>query len=197
MDLSLATLLKEVRDTLADPRGGARRIMALQVPVQAAWVVVLLMAIASTLLAYLSYHLSPAETRRFFAEAMAIPLRTAFLQLFVWVAGIIALYRIGRARGGRGSMDDTVALIAWLQFVMLVLQMVTLAVQVVVPPLAGFLALGEILVFFWVLVHFVAELHGFRSLAATFAGLLGGMFLLVFALAVIVAPFIAPTGFGG
>jgi hypothetical protein len=197
MDLSLATLLKQVRDTLADPRAGARRIIALQLPVQASWVVVLLMAIASTLLAYLSYHLSPAETRVFFAEAMAIPLRTAFLQLFVWVAGIFALYRVGRARGGRGSMDDTVALIAWLQFVMLVLQMVTLAVQVLVPPLAGFLALGEILVFFWVLVHFVAELHGFRSLAATFAGLLGGMFLLVFALAVIVAPFIAPTGFGG
>lgn len=194
MDLSLLALLRQVRDTLADPRGGARRIIALRVPVQVGWIAVALMAVVSTLFAYLSYHLSPADTRAYFAEAMAIPLRTAFLQLFVWVAGAFALYRMGRARGGRGTLDDTVALIAWLQFVMLVLQVVTLLAQVLVPPLAGILALAEVALFFWLLVHFVAELHGFKSLVATFAGVLGGLCLLILALAVILAPFIGVGG---
>ena len=194
MDLSLLALLRQVRDTLADPRGGARRIIALRVPVRVGWIAVALMAVVSTLFTSLSFHLSPAATQTYFADAMAIPLRTAFLQLFVWVAGAFALYRMGRARGGRGTLDDTVALIAWLQFVMLVLQVVTLLAQVLVPPLAGILALAEVALFFWLLVHFVAELHGFKSLVATFAGVLGGLCLLILALAVILAPFIGVGG---
>ena len=197
MDLSLTALLTQVRDTLANPRGGAARIIALEIPGPVGWIAVLLMAVVSTLLAYVSYHLSPPETRVFFAEAMAIPLRTAFLQLFVWVAGTFAMYRIGRARGGRGTMDDAVALVAWLQFVMLVLQGVTLAAQLLVPPLAGILALAEVAVFFWLLVNFVAELHGFKSLAATFAGVLAGLCVLFLILAVVLAPFIGSVGMGG
>ena len=194
MDLSLAALLGRVRDTLAAPRDGARAVMALEIPVQVAWIAVAFLAVASTLVAYLSYQLSPAETRAYFADAMAVPLRTAFLQMVVWVAGVFAVYRVGRARGGRGTMEETVALVAWLQFVMLVLQLVALAVQVLVPPLAGIPALAEVAVFFWLLVHFVAELHGFRSLAATFAGILAGLCLLFLVLAVILAPFIGVGG---
>lgn len=194
MDLSLAALLVQVRDTLAHPRQGARAIMALQVPGPVAWIAVAFLAVTSTLLAYVSYHLSPAETRDFFAEAMALPLRTAFLQLFIWVLGIFALFRVGRARGGRGTMEETVALVAWLQFVMLVLQGVTLLVQVLVPPLAGLLGLAEVAVFFWLLVPFVAELHGFRSMAVTFAGVLAGICVLFLVMAVILAPFIGVGG---
>ena len=70
----------------------------------------------------------------------------------------------------------------------------TLLAQVLVPPLAGILALAEVALFFWLLVHFVAELHGFKSLVATFAGVLGGLCLLILALAVILAPFIGVGG---
>ena len=63
MDLSLAALLVRVRDTLAAPRDGARAVMALEIPVQVAWIAVAFLAVASTLVAYLSYQLSPAETR--------------------------------------------------------------------------------------------------------------------------------------
>ena len=188
MDLSLLALLRQVRDTLADPRGGARRIIALRVPVQVGWIAVALMAVASTLFTYLSIGLSPPATQAVFAEAMSSPLRTAFLQMFVMVAGVFAIWRIGRARGGRGTMDDTVALVAWLQFVMLVLQAVTLVAQILVPPLAAIIGLAEVVLFFWLLVHFVAELQGFQSLVATFAGVLAVLCLLVFALAVILAP---------
>ncbi|MGQ0565767.1 MAG: YIP1 family protein [Gemmobacter sp.] len=197
MDLSLPALLMQVRDTLREPRAGARRILALRLAAPVAWSAVVLLACVSTLLAYLSFYLSPAETRAFFAQAMAVPLRTAFLQLFVWVAGTFAIYRLGRARGGRGTMDEAVALVAWLQFVMLVLQSVTLVAQLLVPPLAGLLALAEVAVFFWLLVSFVAELHGFRSLAATFAGVLAGLFALFLVLAVILAPIMGPMTVGG
>ena len=197
MDLNLAALLMQVRDTLANPRGGARRIMELRLSAQTGWSAVALMAVVSTLMAYVSFPLSPVNARAFFAEAMSIPLRTAFLQLFVWVAGTFAIYRLGRARGGRGTMAEAISLVAWLQFVMLVLQIVTLLAQVLVPPLAGVLALAEIVVFFWLLVNFVAELHGFKSLVATFAGVLAGMCLLLLALAIILVPFIGQIGMGG
>jgi hypothetical protein len=148
----------------------------------------------STLFTYVSFRLSPPETQAFFAEAMASPLRTAFLQLFVMVASVFAIWRLGRARGGQGGMDDSVALVAWLQFVMLVLQVATLAAQVLVPPLAGLLGLVEVGLFFWLLVNFVAELHGFRSLVATFVGVLAALCLLIVGMALVLAPVL---GLGG
>jgi hypothetical protein len=194
MDLSLSALLSEVRNTLADPRGGARRIIALDLPSSTGWAAVALMAVISTLITYAAFRLSPPEARAFFAGAMESPLRTAFLQLFVMVASVFAIWRLGRARGGTGTMPQTVALVAWLQFVMLVLQVVTLVVQLLVPPIAGLVGIGELALFFWVLSSFVAELHGFRSVAATFGGVLIAMILLVLVMAALLATLVGVGG---
>ena len=196
MDLSLPALLSLVRDTIANPRGAARAIIDLRLPAQVGWTALALMAVAATLASYVSLKLSPPEAQAMFGKAMESPLRTAFLQLFVLVAGCFALWRIGRARGGQGSLEDSVALIAWLQFVLLVLQAVMMAVQLLVPPLGGLIGLGELVLFFWLLVNFVAELHGFRSLAATFAGVLLTLLVLVFMISLILIAVIGPAALG-
>ena len=196
MDLSLPALLSLVRDTIANPRAAARAIIDLRLPAQVGWTALALMAVAATLASYVSLKLSPPEAQAMFGKAMESPLRTAFLQLFVLVAGCFALWRIGRARGGQGSLEDSVALIAWLQFVLLVLQAVMMAVQLLVPPLGGLIGLGELVLFFWLLVNFVAELHGFRSLAATFAGVLLTLLVLVFMISLILIAVIGPAALG-
>lgn len=195
MDLNLPSLLSAARDTVADPRAAARRVIALDLPLQAALTALVLVAVMSTLLAHLSFALMPAEMRAGFEGLMANPVGTAMVQVLAAVVGAMALHRIGRWRGGRGTLPQSAALLAWLQFVMLVVQVAQILAELLLPPLALVLGYAGVAVFFWLLTHFVMELHGFRSAAATFFGILGTMVVLGFALALLIAPVLpVPAG---
>lgn len=172
MEITLANLLGMVRDTLREPRAGAARIMALNVPSAAGWTALLLMAVGSTLLTHLSIALMPASAQDYLGPAMSSPIRTAIIQWVVMLVSVHAAYRIGRWRGGDGSLSDTVALMAWLQFILLCVQVLQLVAQVIVPPLSNWLGIAGLLLFFWLLTNFVAELHGFRRLGLVFVGVL-------------------------
>jgi hypothetical protein len=189
MDLSLGGLLMMARDTISDPRGGARRIMAIDLSMQERWLALLLMAVVSTLLTHLSFALAPPAAQDFLSEAMSSPLRTAGFQAIVLFAGTLAVYRFGRARAGTGSLANTISLMAWLQFILLLAQVAQVVAEMLLPPLAQLIGLAAVALFFWLLTNFVAELHGFRSLGATFLGVLLGMMALAFVLALLLAPF--------
>jgi hypothetical protein len=190
MELSFMGLLTLARDTISDPRGGARRIMAIDLTLQERWLALLLMAVVSTLLTYLSLALAPQAAQDYLGEAMSSPLSTAGIQAIVLFAGTLAVHRFGQARGGTGSLADAISLVAWLQFILLIAQVAQVVAEILVPPLAQLIGLGAVALFFWLLTNFVAELHGFRSLGATFLGVILGMMALAFVLALLLAPFL-------
>jgi uncharacterized membrane protein len=51
--------------------------------------------------------------------------------------------------------------------------------------LALVISLVSLVLFFWLLTSFIAELHGFASLGWTFAGMIGAFFGMTLALSVI------------
>jgi Na+/H+-dicarboxylate symporter len=57
--------------------------------------------------------------------------------------------------------------------------------MVVLPPVGAIVNLAGFVIFLWLLTNFIAELHGFRSLLAVFGGIIFGMVLLAFGLAVV------------
>jgi hypothetical protein len=116
------------------------------------------------------------------------PFGTLVMQGVVLVMGVMLTWRIGQARGGVGSLPDTISLMAWLQFVLLFLQAAQLVAQLLLPPLAMLLGFAGIGLFFWLFTQFVMELHGFRSPGATFAGILGVMMALGMVLALAIGP---------
>ncbi|QYK40379.1 MAG: YIP1 family protein [Paracoccaceae bacterium] len=184
MDVTLSSLLTMARDSVSDPRGGARRVMAVGLPLRDAWSALMLMAVASAVLTHLGYLASPPMAQDFLAEAMSSPIRTAILQWVVMGVGAWAMYWFGAARGGHGTLPQAVSLAAWLQFILLVLQVVQLVAQVILPPLAGIIGIAGVVLFFWLLTNFVAEMHGFRSLPLTFLGVLAAMVVLVMIMAI-------------
>jgi hypothetical protein len=194
VDLTPGGLLALTRDTLTDPREAARRVLALPLSPVDRWVALALVVVVSTLAGYLSYMLADAETREAFAPMLASPLRLALVQGAMVGAGAMLLHRIGRRFGGRGRAEDAVILMAWLQFVLLVLQAAQIAAQLVAPPLAGLLGLAGVGLFFWLLTVFVAEMHGFRSLGATFLGILGTVLGIGFAASFLAALLLPPPG---
>ena len=180
--LTAASILSLARTSVLAPREGAAALMRLRLPASVGWMALALMAIAAALLSHLSFATLPAEAQAFFSEAMRSPIRTALIQWIAMLVAVQLVHKVGRWRGGTGSLADAVLLVAWLQFILLLLQVVEIVVHLAVPPLGGVLSIASVVLLFWLLTNFVAELHGFRSLALTFAGIiltmLAGAFLL-------------------
>ena len=190
MNQTLFTLLALARLSLKRPRDGARQVIALRLPPAVGWLGLGLAAVLSTLMVHLSFAMQPADVQSFFAAAIASPLRTALLQAGFMVVAVVAVYRVGRWRGGHGSFDGALILVVWLQFLLLGLQAVQLVAYAVAPLLADLIGLATVALFFWLLTNFVAELHGFNSLGLVFVGVLATLVVMVLGLAFGLALFV-------
>lgn len=182
MDLTLASLLQLARFTVQSPREGARMVMQANLPMPARWVALALMAVVSSVVAHLSMRMMPAEAQAQMGGMMASPISTAILQAGLMVVSVHAVFWIGRWRGGRGSFADALILVGWLQFILLILQVVQIVAQVILPPLSNLIGFASIGIFLWLLSNFIAELHGFRSVFMTMLGVLATLFAAGFVL---------------
>jgi len=99
----------------------------------------------------------------------------------------VAVQGIGRLAGGSGTFPDTLLLLAWLQFVMIAVQIVQLLVLLLVPPLFGFVTMASLAIFMWLLVNFTMALHGFTSALKVTVGIVFAFFGLAVVLAIVLA----------
>jgi hypothetical protein len=157
--------------TLRDPRQATRVLLAEGVPMRARTAGLLLVAVVSAVLASLQLRLNPQELDPFSAFMQASPFRAAVVQWGFLALSVFLITRVGRAFGGTGSSPDALLIVVWLQCLTLVLQVLQLVATVVAPPLAGIIGLGGFALFLWLMTHFIAELHGFRSRGLVFLGM--------------------------
>jgi hypothetical protein len=177
--------------SLQDPRAAARVLFAEDVPMAARTGGLLLMAVLSTLLLQPGFALLPPEDAvgGFLAQS---PLQLAVLQ---WVALMLSgflIFRVGRAFGGQGSLADAILIVVWVQLILLGVQIVQILALILVPPLAGLIGLAGFVLSLWLMTHFIAELHGFRSLGRVFTGMVLTFFAAAFVIAAVVAMFLGP-----
>lgn len=186
--LNLPTLLRMARRTVSAPREGARTMMDLELPRGVLLQFYLLELVISAMFKTIVYAFVPAP------DGVAIPVQTATtLTVFEAIVGLVvvfAAYRIGRAVGGTGSFDQSLTLVVWAQFILLCLNAAQVVALVLMPPVADVLMLVGLALFFWLAVHFVAELHGFDSLGLVF----GGIILSLLALAVLLSILFSAMG---
>jgi hypothetical protein len=190
-------ILGLARLSVEDPRAGARALLGLGVPLPARTAGLLLMAVASALLMHLGFLLLPATDDPVSQFMMQSPLRTAVIQWLILVASVFLIDRIGRAWGGRGSLPDALLVVVWLQVIMLGVQVIQLLALVVVPPLAGLVNIAGLVLFFWLISGFIAELHGFQSRAKVLAGIFVTTFAVALILMMILSMIYGPEALQG
>jgi hypothetical protein len=181
------SLLALARDTVSDPNDGARRVLALAPPASVLWQALILVVVLSVLMTRLAEFLVASPTDPLLPIFAAHPMLTASLQCGLLVVMVYAIHYIGRAFGGTGAFDDALALTVWLQFIMVCLQVVQTVFLIVLPPVAGIIGLLGIGLFFWLLSHFVAVLHGFPSALRTFLGIVVSMIGIIFGLSLVMS----------
>lgn len=171
--------------SLRDPRSGIEAVLALGWPGNAIRMLALLVIIAEAVLNYLL-----AQATLVAVGPLAsgnTPIMVAFLHianmgpmplllrgLIAFVLYALLLHRAGTRFGGRGSMDACLLTVAWYYLLWSLFVGVAVVLTLITPFLtAFFFGLGSLWML-WILVNFVAGVHGFNALGPVFLGIIGG-----------------------
>ncbi|MCX7888480.1 MAG: hypothetical protein N2422_01970 [Rhodobacteraceae bacterium] len=182
-----APVLPLLRTTLGDPRAGARGLLALGLPVEARWLAAGTVVVLSLLMSQLLLLAAPADPSNPVETMMRSPLAAATTQGLLILGLAFGMSVVAGWFGGTARFADGLLLAAWLEFVLLVVQLGLVAVLLVLPALslvAGILSVG---LFFWYLTAFTAEANGFRSAGRTLAGVVAGLFAGAFLMVLILS----------
>ncbi len=160
-----------------EPSESARKVIAMNVPREALWTGLALVAVLNVILVVLLQMISPAPVA-FQDQAFAltpfgfVAIIGVFLVLFVF-----GIFYAGKIMGGQGSLQAALAIIVWFQSISLTLEAVQVVLVLISPAIGsifGLLSLGALI---WCFINFVNVLHGFESLGkalvAIFLGLMG------------------------
>jgi hypothetical protein len=184
--LTMGNLLRMARDTVSNPREGAETVLALGLPKQALWLAFALVVVLSMLLGDLLYLLAGLpEDGALTGPIVGSPITAGLLQGAFLFLMAHAITHIGRMFGGMGRFEEALALVVWLQFIFICVQVLQLAAVLIVPPMAAIITLLAVGLFFWLLVNFIATLHGFTSLGMIFVMTILSGFTILFVLSLI------------
>jgi hypothetical protein len=166
--------------SLRDPAEAARQVIAFDLPRDVLWTALALMAVLNTLLYSATTALVPGPS------PMPAIFQTPLAYLLFMGGGLVlvsvALYWTGRSFGGTGSLNDILAVIIWLQFLRVLVQVVSIVLLLTLPLLAALLTLVVAIVGLWIFVHFIDQAHRFGSplksvgvIVASFIGMVMGL----------------------
>ncbi|WP_420863423.1 Yip1 family protein [Algirhabdus cladophorae] len=169
-----------LNQTLRDPREGANTLLALGIPREALWPMAILVVIIGALISGTGEVISPTQIEGMEGITVPSPWILALIQFGALVISIFALFWMGRALDGQGSLDETILLMTWLQAVWLAGQMGVLVIAIVIPSLAVLLLIVFGLYMIWCMIVFIDVLHRLNSIgkAAMMLGLTVGAILL-------------------
>ena len=159
-------------ETIVRPAETARTILAMHPPREALWLGVALVSVLSVLLVALLEALAPAAPEAAAGGAGISPFVYGLILAASLVFSVVALQMAGRALGGAGRFDQALALMVWLQFLLVALQAAQILLVLLIPLFGALLALASVAIMVWCLVHFVDVLHGFGSIGKSLLTLL-------------------------
>jgi hypothetical protein len=169
------------------PQSAGRRLMALDPPMEARWLGLLLISVIALIVARGSVPFMGTEDlgpifnqAREFSRYMATkPWIGLPVQLVALLAVTFAMFAIGRLFGGKGSFADALLLFVWIELIMVLLQGAQLLAMFTLPPLAALIGVASYGMFLWLMVHFIAALHGFTKPAFVLVGMIASFFALI------------------
>lgn len=174
--------------TVPEPRKVARDVFAFSASRRALWLILALVLVAMAFLAVISsilFPVDPAPAGLLFAN----PVVTGGVQaVSAWLM-VYAIFWIGGALGGTGGFNQALLTVIWLHFVLLILQLGVIVLGLFAPGMALVLTVMSIAMTFWLLSHFVAEMHGFASAGAVFVGILMVLMVVAVVLSLLLAIF--------
>lgn len=180
-------------DTIKAPKEAARQILALKLDGPTIWQGLALATILNAVAFVLTILAFPPAAPPM-AQAIS-PITLAVLFFVSMSVGTLSLYWGGKFIGGVASFNDLLALVTWLQYMRLAVQLGGFILMIAAPGVALLATSLALLYGVWILLSFVNEAQGFDSFGKAMANLLIGFIGLVFILSLILTFLgFGPTG---
>ncbi len=194
MSMTPKTLLHAALFTVKDPRAGARAVLEMGLSLQTGATALLLMAVCSTMLSSVIFLYSPMRDDPELAKVFGNPVLLAAVQVAVLALMALVIHVVGRRFDGKGDLAGAVVLTAWLEFVLVLLQVMQLVSLFLPPVIAEALGLLGFVLFIWLLVEFIKELHGFASAIKVLFMILATFLATLFAISLLFAVVLMALG---
>lgn len=190
------TLSELAMMTLRDPAGAARLLLGLGLGRDVLWPALILVAALNALVFALSGMIfDPALPLPTFLTTPLIYFVFVFMGLALTVYG---LFFVGRAFGGKASLEDVMVVVTWLQALRFAVQLVVFVASLVLPALAALLVLVAAFVALYIFVHFINEAHRLGSIGRAIVVLIASAFAIAFGLSILISLLVGPfTGASG
>lgn len=184
-------MLGMAMQTIPEPRKIARELFGLGLDRGTLWMILVLLLTVSCGLSVAIGAMFPPDPS-FDGTIFANPLMTSIAESSIAVIAVFLLFWVGRMFGGVGRFEDAIMTVIWMEFVLLLFSMLTVLFMLFAPSIGVlFWVMGSV-TSLWVLSHFTAEFHGFKSALSVFFG----MFLSAFIILMVVALMLTLAGFG-
>lgn len=178
--------------SVRNPAQAARDLMAMGLPRDTLWTALALVAVLNTILFSLSRVIAPGPSP--FPAILNSPIVYFLLVVVGLVLTIYALFWVGRGLGGKGSLDDVMVLVIWLQVLRVVVQAATMVLLLTIPILSALLVLASAIIGMYMLVHFINQAHRLESNGRSIGVLIAAMVAIVLGLSLILSLIGAPMG---
>jgi hypothetical protein len=186
--LTIGNLLRLARETVSNPREGAATVLSYAPVRQALWLMFALVVVISLLLREIvTVFAGIASDGPIMGPMQDSPYILGLVMAGFLFLTIHAVHRIGRFFGGTGSFEESALLVIWLQFILICIQAIQIVTLFILPPLAGLITIAAIAIYVWLLVNFIAVLHGFTSLGMVFVATLLSSFALLIVFSIVLS----------
>lgn len=172
-------------ETVRNPAAAATQLMGMNIPREAVWTTLFLVAVANAALMVLTNFLFPAPSP--LPQIFQAPIVYMIVVSCLLIVSIYTLLFIGRSVGGRANIGDIMILIVWLHVLRVLVQAFTLALMFVMPFLAIIVMLAASVAGIYIMANFINQAHGFNSLPRSVGVLVVSGIATLLGLAVVVS----------
>lgn len=173
-------------ETVRDPAAAARRILSVRLATNTLWLALALATVLNTIAFQVSNMVVTATQPMMpMMPPMMAPGPVMIMLVSVLIVTVFAMTWLGQSMGGTGTLARVLALVTWLQFMRLGVQVAAIAVLVISPGLANMAMFAAGLYGLYIMVHFMNEAHEFNSLGKAASMIVFGVIGLAFGMAII------------
>lgn len=176
--------------TIKAPAEASRVLLGMDIPREALWTGLALVAVLNGLLFTLSNLLVPGPSP--LPEIFLVPALYTVVVAGGLVLTVYALFWTGRFMGGTGSLDDIMLTIVWLQGLRVALMVLVIVLILTVPVLSALLGFAASIYGLYILLHFIDQAHRLNSLAKSAGVLVASMAAIVLGLTLLISLFGGP-----
>lgn len=176
MTFDFQSWMRAVWTSIMEPSDSARKVIAMDIPREALWTALMLIAVLNVILVAVLQMLSPAPVA-FEQQAFAMSPFGFFAIISVFLVMLVfGVFQAGRMLGGKGTLLATLAIVVWFQSISLTLEAVQIVLVVISPAIGSIFGLVSLGALLWCFVNFINILHGFNSLGKALAAVVLALF---------------------